>query len=331
MLSKGKIMNTRRIAVQLAIVAGLSVSLTGCGQIAMLRDKVAIKDAHRLYQIQDYAAAAEAYEETLADTSALDVLPELTVAYFYLGNSYDLQYRPGRRGEPENDALLEKAVENYRLASALIVDNPDMQRLSMQYLVATYGPDKLNDPGQAEPIIREMIDLYPGDMDNYFALSRLYEDSGQYEMAEQILHDARDEQPENPSVYLQMAAHYNRVEDFEQTMAALKERARIEPNNPEAYYTIATYFWEKAFRDFRLNDEEKAQYIAEGLAASDQALELKDDYHEAMTYKNILLRLQANATSNKAEQSRLIAEADDLRERAERLRRAQAAAPVAGG
>ena len=331
MLLKGEIMNMRRIMPRLAIVAALSVSLAGCDYYSMLMARKNFKEGNGLYTQAEYERAAHAYELTVANSAAFEAAPELKVAYFYLGNSYDQMYRPSRRGEPENDVLLEKAVENYRLASEQIVDNPDMQRLSMEYLVATYGPDKLNDPGQAEPIIREMIDLYPGDMDNYFALSRLYEDSGQYEMAEQILHDARDEQPENPSVYLQMAAHYNRVEDFEQTMAALKERARIEPNNPEAYYTIATYFWEKAFRDFRLNDEEKAQYIAEGLAASDQALELKDDYHEAMTYKNILLRLQANATSNKAEQSRLIAEADDLRERAERLRRAQAAAPVAGG
>jgi len=325
-------MKTRRIAA-LAVLAGLGMSAAGCGQYAMLTARKNFKEANGLYTAQEYERAAAAYEETLVDPAALDAAPELSVAYFYLANSYDNMYRPTRRGEPDNDALLEKAVENYQLASERIVDNPDMQRLSMEYLVASYGPDKLNDPGQAEPIVRRMIELNPEEVSNYIALSRLYEDSGQYESAETILVNARSVRPDDPAIYLQMAAYYNRQGDFEQTIAALEERADIEPDNPEAYYTIATYYWEKAFRDFRLTDDEKEQHVADGIVAVDQALELKDDYMEAMVYKNILLRMQANATTNEAEQDALIAEADALRDRAEELRLEQQerAAATTGG
>jgi predicted Zn-dependent protease len=215
------------------------------------------------------------------------------------------------------------------LASEQIIDNPDMQQLSMEYLVATYGPDKLNNPGAAEPIIRRMIELNPDEVANHFALARLYEDSGQAQEAETILRNVVDLQPRDPSVYLQLAAFFNRQEMFEETITALRSRAAIEPDNPEAYYTLATYFWEKAFRDFRLDEEEKAGYVAEGIVEVDQALELKDDYHEAMTYKNILLRMQANATTNKATQDALIAEADALRERANELRLEQQERAVA--
>ena len=45
----------------------------------------------------------------------------------------------------------------------------------------------------------------------------------------------------------------------------------------------------------------------------DKALSLNPDYMEAMTYKNILLRLKANITKDQAEQKRLIEEADKLR------------------
>ena len=45
----------------------------------------------------------------------------------------------------------------------------------------------------------------------------------------------------------------------------------------------------------------------------DKALTLNPDYMEAMTYKNILLRLQANMEKDPAEQKRLIDEADKLR------------------
>ncbi|HJO39849.1 MAG: tetratricopeptide repeat protein [Vicinamibacterales bacterium] len=324
-------MKTRRIAA-LAVVAGLGMSLAGCSQYAMLTARKNFKEANGLYSAQEYERAASAYEETLVDPAALEAAPELAVAYFYLANSYDNLYRPTRRGEPANDDLLVKAVENYRLASERIVDNPDMQRLSLEYLVASYGADKLNDPGQAEPIVRRMIELNPDEVSNYIALSRLYEDSGQYDAAEEILVNARSVRPDDPAIYLQMAAYFNRQGDFEQTMVALEERAGIEPDNPEAYYTIATYRWEKAFRDFQITDEEKEQHVADGLVAIDRALELKDDYHEAMVYKNILLRMQANATTDQAEQDALIAQADELRDRAEELRlEQQAVAAPSGG
>ena len=50
-----------------ALVIGLGVALAGCGQIGMLKAKMAIKSAHALYQQQDYRKAAEKYEEALSE------------------------------------------------------------------------------------------------------------------------------------------------------------------------------------------------------------------------------------------------------------------------
>jgi hypothetical protein len=65
--------------------------------------------------------------------------------------------------------------------------------------------------------------------------------------------------------------------------------------------------------DYRLSDAQKRDYIQKGLAMEDKALSLNPEYMEAMTYKNILLRLKANVTKDAAEQKRLIEEADKLR------------------
>jgi len=310
--------------VQLVIIAGLGTSLAGCNWYSMLNAKKSFKTANGLYQAAEYERAAVAYLETVADPAVFEAAPELVVAYFYLGNSYDNMYRPSRKGERENDELLVKAVNNYQLAADHIVD-PQLRQLSMEYLVASYGIDKLNDPGQAEPIVRRMIELNPQETTNYFALAKLYEDSGLYDLAEETLVSARDMRPDDAAVYLQLAGYYNRQGEFEETMIALDERAVREPNNPEAFYTISTYYWEKAFRDFNLTEEEKAQHVVDGLVAIDKALDLKDDYMEAMVYKNILLRMQANATPNIEEQDALIAEADELRNRADEIRKERAA------
>ena len=200
-----------------------------------------------------------------------------------------------------------------------------MRRLAMQYLVAAYGADKLNDPSQSEPVLLQMIEIDPSDPANYFALGKLYEDAGQYEAAEEIFTKAREVQPNDTAVYLQLAGFYNRAGEFDKTIEALEARASREPDNPEAYYTIATYYWEKAFRDFRLTDEEKLQYVMSGLEFVDRALALNADYYEALTYKNILLRLQGNMEEDLDRRAELFAEADRLRDLAAELQKRQAA------
>lgn len=298
-----------------ALVVGLGVALAGCDQINMLKSKMAFKSANTLYQQQDYRKAADKYEEALAAD------PSLTTAYFFLGNSYDNLYKPGRKGESEaNDALLTKAVDNYKKAAEMEQD-PKIKKLALEYLVASYGPDKLNDPSQAEPMVQRMIELDPKDPGNYFALANIYEQSGNYELAEQTLIKARDVRPSDPAVYMQLAGYYNRQGEFDKTMEALLARAQQEPNNPEAYYTIATYYWDKAYRDFRLPDADKRKFVQSGVDAVDKAIQLKGDYMEALVYKNLLLRLQANLEKDQAKQQALLKEADRLRDQAQEIRK----------
>ncbi len=302
----------------IALVAGLGMLLAGCSQVGGLKAKMAFKDANALYQQQDYRKAAEKYEE------ALQADPSLTAAYFFLGNSYDNLYKPARKGEEANDALLTKAIENYQKAAEMEQD-PKIKKLALEYLVAAYGPDKLNDPTQSEPMVQKMIELDPKDPANYFVLAKIYEDMGNYEQAEATLIRAREARPNDPAVYMSLAGYYNRQGEFEKTIEALEARAQQEPNNPEAYYTIATYYWDKAYRDFRLPEPEKKQYVEAGVAAVDKAISLKNDYMEALVYKNLLLRLQANLEKNPQRQQALLKEADQLRDRAQELRKQRAA------
>jgi tetratricopeptide (TPR) repeat protein len=302
-----------------ALVVGLGVALAGCDQIGMLKAKMAFKSANTLYQQQDYRKAAQKYEE------ALEADPRLTYAYFFLGNSYDNLYKPGRKGESAaNDVLLTKAIDNYRKA-AEVEQDPKIKRLALEYLVSAYGPDKLNDPSQAEPMVKRMIELDPKEPANYFALANIYEQSGNYDLAEQTLIKAREVRPNDPAVYMQLAGYYNRQGEFDKTIEALEARAQKEPSNPEAYYTIATYYWDKAYRDFRLREADKKKFVQSGVDAIDKAISLKNDYMEALVYKNLLLRLQANLEKDQAKQQALLKEADRLRDLAQEIRKKRAA------
>lgn len=304
-------------AVVVALVAGFGLAAAGCGQVKMLQARMALKDAHTSYQQQDYRGAIEAYERAIAAD------PTQTEAYFYLGNSYDNLYRPTRRGEAANDTLLTNAVDNYK-KSVELEQRPELRKLALQYLANAYGADKLNDPAESEPVVLQLITMEPTDPVNYFALARIYEDSGEYERAEEALVKARQAQPAEPTVYTTLAAFYNRQGNFDGAIEALQARAGREPNNPEAFYTIATYYWEKAYRDFSLSDAEKMKFVLMGIDVIDKAISLNDQYMEALVYKNLLLRVQATLERNPARQQALLKEAEQLSNRAEEIRKAAA-------
>ena len=301
-----------------AMAVSVSLAGVGCGWVAELKAKKNIKDAHALYQAQNYKGAAAKYEAALQED------PNTPAALFYLANSYDNLYKPSRQGEPENDGYLKKAVEYYNRAAEKEQD-PTLRQRALQFLVAAYGPDKLNDPTQAEPVVQRIIQMEPNEPTNYFVLAKIHEDSGDYEKAEAALLKAKEVRPNEPAVYSTLAGYYNRQGDFDKTIAALEERATREPDNPEAHYTISAYYEEKVRKDFRLDAPTKADYIRKGLEATDRALKIKQDYMEALTYKNILLRQQANMEKDPARQAALIKEADRLRDRAIELRKKKVA------
>ena len=169
-----------------------------------------------------------------------------------------------------------------------------------------------------------MIQLAPNDPLNYFQLAKIYEDSGEYQLAEETYLKGRDAKPNDPSVYLQVAGYYNRQGDFDKLMENIRKNIELEPQNPEAHYRLATYSWDKASRDFRLSDKDKMQIIQDGLAAVDKALQIKPDYIEAMTYKGLLLRTEALVEKNPAHQQELLKEATQLSDKANTMRKAKA-------
>ena len=301
----------RTAAAAVALMLGLSVATAGCGKYSWgaLKAQKAYKDANALYQASQWKDAAAKYE------SALESDPNKAEIFFYLGNCYDNLYKPSRAGEAENDAYIQKAIQNYEKAAERD-PKPDMRKLALQYLVAAYGSEKLNSPDKAEPIVQKMIQIDPNEPGNYFALMQIYENGGRYEDAEKAILKAQEVKPNDPLVYTTISGFYNRQGDFPKTIAALQKAAELEPKNPTGWQLVAVYYWEKAYKDHRLSAAERKDYIAKGIDATDKALALNPDYSEALTYKNLLLRMQGNEETDLAKRAILYKQADDLRNRA---------------
>jgi TonB family protein len=165
------------------------------------------------------------------------------------------------------------------------------------------------------------ITAEPENLDLYFQLARLQQEYGQMEEAEATLLRAKDTKPADPKVWLALATLYNKQGEFAKTIEMLQERAAREPGNPEAHQMLVTFYFEKAQKDASLPQTEKKKLVLAGLEAADRALALESDYVNALVYKNILLRMQANLEQDPAVQGALIAEADRLRGRALELQR----------
>src|SRR5919112_6422349 len=138
-------------AAPLALVVGLAVAATGCGKYSWTNLKAvkAFKDANQAYQTKDYKRAIERYEEVVHNETALQTTPTLNTAFFFLGNSYDQLYKPGKQGDPQNDAYIQKAIEYYTKSAERNAD-PKWKKSSLEYLASAYV-DKLQDSEKAEP------------------------------------------------------------------------------------------------------------------------------------------------------------------------------------
>lgn len=176
-----------------------------------------------------------------------------------------------------------------------------------------------------EAELTKRIAQTPNGVAAYIELSKLQEDRGAYAEAEGTLMRARQVAPKDKTALTALGGFYNRQGDFEKTIAALEAVEQLDPTDHTSPQLVATFYWEKAYKDRRLLPADQLRYVMSGIAATDRALALKPDYVDAMTYKNLLLRLQANLETDPVRKQQLIAEADALRSQAIALNKQRSA------
>ena len=104
------------------------------------------------------------------------------------------------------------------------------------------------------------------------------------------------------------------------TDMALRDLRAATPADPQAKHVVGTYLWDMVSRNKTLPREVSAKLLAEAVVALDGALKVKPDYMEALVYKSLVLRLQAERVEqDPARAKALIAEADRLAALAKKL------------
>ncbi len=336
------VMHTHRGKVIAASLFAL-VALGGCANLQqkwnMLKSRRAFKQANLHYSNKEYQDAIDLYNTTLE----LDTDPDprvLVTTHFYRGSSSHLLYRP-TKDDPENDALLEAAIEDYEKAIELSKEHAaefemlkPYQQYGMEQLAAIYR-DNLDDFEKAESYFKSLIEFDPKTPERYYALADVYErfhDPEELPLLEQAIESYKkpvDLAPSDPLAYRQVANLLNKYGRFDETMEWLGKARDVQTTNPEGYYLIAVHYWDKVYRDPDLNDAQKKNYIELGMSELEKALGIDDQYVDALIYKNLLLREQAKIEPNARRKAELTAEADQLRDLAIKLKEEQSEAEKA--
>jgi len=318
----------------IALLATSALTATsGCSNVQqkwnMLKSRRAFKQANLDYANKAYPDAIAGYNRTLE----LDPNPDprvLVTTYFYRGSSHHLLYKPSRPDDPENSQQLEAAIKDYEKSQELAVKYAKdysmlapYEQYAMEQLAAIYR-DNLDDFQSAEKYFKSLIDLDPKTPERYYALADVYErfnDPEDLPLLEQAIEAYKkpvDLHPEDPIAYRQVANLLNKYGRFDETMEWLGKARDVQANNPEGYYLIAVHYWDKVYRDPSLTEKDKKSYIELGLEQLNQALQIDDQYIDALIYKNLLLREQAKVDPKR--KADLEKEANELRDKAMALR-----------
>ena len=286
-----------KLRFQILAIAVLVPVLGGCSKV---QSKMAFKDANKDYKAEEYKKAIPGYEK------AVKLDPSMAEAWFYLGSSHQALYRPGKES-PENKGHLEASVENYK--KSLEVNQATNDRLkkvktnTLAALTAIYADDPYRSYDDAMRYAEQLVQENPNDPKNLYAKANLYEKFNKVDDAERTYKQVSDSNPNDPKACGALAAFYNKPlwegkSKFDQAIEVLERCAALTPNDAGGYQKLATFFWDKAYRDPLLTDEQKEQYADKGLEQVDKALSLKPDYFEAVIFKGLLYRVKANVAKN---------------------------------
>jgi len=320
-------MKTRHRLLALATLVSV-VAGTGCGRV---RAKAAFKDGNKLYREENYRKAIEQYQR------AIELDPQMAEAYFYLGSSNQALYRPGRDDE-ENKKRLEAAVEHYQ--KSLEVNkgtSPNLKKVRMNGLAALTGlfsEPPFQDYEKALAYAQQLVAENPNDSKNLYAMANLYEKFGKIAEAEAAYKKVTELNPQDAKACGALANFYNKPlwegrSRFEEAIETLTRCAELAPEDASGYYKVATFYWDKAYRDPLLNDEQKDAYADKGLEAVDKALSIRPGYWEAIISKGLLYRVKASVAKNPRVRAQYLDQAQTLQKQALEQRKEQQGAAAA--
>ena len=136
---------------------------------------------------------------------------------------------------------------------------------------------------------------------------------------------AKDAKPGDPAVYMTLAGYYNRQGQFDKTIEALKERAAKEPNNPEAYLHDLDVLLGQGLPQHPVEGTEKKIVRRLGDRGDRSRAHDQAGLHRSARLQEPAAPAPGEHGKGSGQTAALLKQADQLRDKAQELRKTKAA------
>ena len=195
-------MKTRTGAL-VVVVAALAAA--GCSRV---QAKAKFKDGNKDYREENFRRALVDYGR------AVELDPNYSEAWFYLGSSHQAMYRP-QRDDEENKQHLEEAIRCYLKSMETNPGQTPNQKTVRQNTLAAltgiYSEDPKKSYDEAAKYAQQLVSDNPNDPKNMYALANLYEKFGKIAEAEELYKKVSEANAKDPKACGALAGFYNKA------------------------------------------------------------------------------------------------------------------------
>lgn len=220
----------------------------------------------------------------------------------------------------------QQALASYQEAKRLDPGEKKLDKFIGETYIALYQPGSkhqkdLEFANNSIKFLQTYLKAYPNDRKVREYLVSMYLALDRYDDAIGFYQDLLKQDPKDVKAMTSVAAMYFKKGDFQNGLEWEKKRAALDPNNPEPYVMVGVQAWDRSYHYPDVPPEIRGKIVADGMEALQQALKLKPDNFDALTYMNLLYREKAKIETDDAKRQEDIAQADKYREQALELRK----------
>jgi tetratricopeptide (TPR) repeat protein len=258
--------------------------LGGCGIFDIIEARKLARAGNDLYLESDYLGAITKYKKALAlDDNTPNIHLNLGYAYFSI-------YDPDSKQEIKRQA----AKEAVAAFSTHLLQHPEDEnaRVFQIKTLLKAAPKDAQLATQAYNLFIDLLEKNPTDDEARQYLITLFIDSKRYEDAVKFFSPELAKNPDDIETMKILAIIADKSDRIQEAIEWYWRRAAntkdIE-NKASLFYEVGTFTWNLLhYQPDRIEGVEIFKLIDQGIEACRRAMELKEDYAEAMTYANLL-------------------------------------------
>jgi len=210
--------------------------------------------------------------------------------------------------------------------------DPDEKKLHKNIGLAYMGlyqpgskhPKDLEYAAKAIEHLKTYSEAFPADRKSREFLVSLYLSTERYDDAIAFYQGMVKDSPNDTKAMQSLAQMYFKKGDVEHAVEWLKRRLAVE-TTPEAkaevYYFIGVQAWDRSYNFPNIDPAERTRVVDEGIDALNNALKIKPDYFEALSYLNLLYREKAKIEADPAKKQEYVDTANKYLQQALDLRK----------